>query len=137
MTTGEESRIETLVREKMGGKSYSTIRKELAEAGMSDEEISRLIRQVDDRVLSETVLQGSRKKVQHWYRTGLILAIAGLILAIAYNGGILMKELPAWLAYSPFLTGIILMIYARTLQRKQSDPPDDGSGPIRKRRPYK
>ena len=137
MTTGEDSRIHRLAREKMEGKSYSTIRKELAEAGMDNEGISRLIRQVDDRVLRETVLQGSRQKVQNWYRTGLILAIAGLVISIAYNGGILLKGLPAWLAYSPFLAGIVLMIYARTLQRKKSDPPDDGTGPIRKRRPYK
>ena len=137
MSTDNDSRIEALVREKMEGKSYSTIRKELAGSGMSDEEISRLIRQVDERVLSETVKKGDRAKVQQTYRIGLILAIAGLILSIAYNAGILMKGLPAMLAYSPFLVGILVMIYARTLQRKQSDPPDNGTGAIRKKRPYK
>ena len=137
MNTGNNNRIETLVREKMEGKSYSIIRKELAESGMSEEEISKLIRQVDERVLNETVTQGGREKVQRWYRTGLILALIGLILSIAYNAGIILKGLPAWLAYSPFFVGIIVMIYARTLQRKQAAPPDDGTGPIRKRRPYK
>lgn len=137
MSSDIDSRIETLVREKMEGKSYSTIREELAGSGMSDEEISRLIRQVDERVLSETVKEGNRGKVKQLYRIGLILAIAGLILSIAYNAGIIMKGLHAMLAYSPFLVGILIMIYARTLQRKQSDPPDNGTGAIRKRRPYK
>jgi hypothetical protein len=137
MSKSKASRIETLVREKLGGKSYSTIRKELADGGMSEEEINSLIRKVDERVLSETVKQGGREKVQQWYRGGLILALTGLILSIAYNAGILLKGLPAWLAYSPFFAGIIVMVYARTLQRRQADPPDDGTGPIRKRRPYK
>lgn len=137
MGTDDNNRIETLVREKMGGKSYSTISEELAEGGMSEEEIKSLLRKVDERVLNETVKQGGRQKVQQWYRGGLILALTGLILTIAYNAGILMKGLPAWLAYSPFFAGIVVMVYARTLQRRQADPPDDGTGPIRKRRPYK
>lgn len=137
MSTGNDKRIETLVREKMEGKSYSTIREELSGSGMSDEEISKLIRQVDERVLSETVKSGGKEKVQQWYRIGLILAIAGLVLSIAYNAGIILKGVPAMLAYSPFLVGILLMLYARTLQRKRSDPPDTGTGAIRRRRPYK
>jgi len=137
MFTEEESRIDRLVREKLEGKSYSTIREELSEAGMSDEEISKLIRKVDEQVLNEIVRHGGRQKFQQWYRAGLYLALTGLLISIAYNAGILLSTLPAWIAYSPFLVGIIVMIYARTLQRRQSVPPDDGTGPIRKRRPYK
>ena len=137
MATGNDSRIDKLAREKMGGKSYSTIRSELEEAGMKDEEIRMLLRQVDEQVLSETVKQGSSLKIKQWYRAGLFLALIGLVLSIAYNAGILLRGLPAWLAYSPFFAGIVVMIYARALQRKQSAPPDDGSGPIRKRRPYR
>lgn len=137
MSIGNDSRIEILVREKMEGKSYSTIREELSGSGISDEEISKLIRQVDERVLSETIKEGGKGKVIQWYRIGLILAIAGLILSIAFNAGIVLMGFPAMLVYSPFLVGILMMIYARTLQRKQSDPPDTGTGAIRKKRPYK
>ena len=137
MSTDHDSRIEELVKQKMEGKSYSTIREELAEAGMPEEEIKRLIRQVDERVLSETMQDGTKEKVRLWYRIGLIVAIAGLVLSIAYNAGLALRGLPALVAYSPFLVGIVVMIYARALQRKQSDPPDTGTGAIRKRRPYK
>ena len=50
-----ENRIEELVREKMSGKSYSEIRKELIKSGMSPEEIRDSIQKVDELVLNETV----------------------------------------------------------------------------------
>jgi hypothetical protein len=137
MSAEGDSRIELLVKQKMDGKSYSTIREELAESGMPEEEIKKLIRQVDERVLSETMQNGTKEKVRLWYRIGLIVAIGGLVLSIAYNVGFALRGFPAWAAYSPFFVGIVVMIYARALQRKQSDPPDTGTGAIRKRRPYK
>lgn len=137
MSTDQESRIEELVKQKMDGKSYSTIREELTEAGMPEEEIKKLIRKVDERVLSETMQDGTKEKVRLWYRIGLIVAIGGLALSIAYNAGLTLRGFPAWVAYSPFFAGIVVMIYARALQRKQSEPEDTGTGAIRKRRPYK
>ena len=118
MNNSFENRIEELAREKMAGKSYSTIREELSESGMTAEEISHLIRQVDERVLSETAIQGNPNRAQQWYRFGLILAVIGLILSIAYNAGIILENLPALLIYSPFFAGILLMIYGRFQQRK-------------------
>lgn len=132
-----ENKIEELAREKMAGKSYSTIREELAESGMSTEEISALIRQVDEQVLHETATQGNPNRAQQWYRFGLILAVIGLIISIAYNAGIILERLPAVLIYSPFFVGILVMVYGRFLQRKQSSPEVSVSGAIRRRRPYK
>lgn len=137
MSTIPENRIEELVREKIDGKSYSTIREELSESGMTAGEISSLIRQVDEKVLSESAKQGDRERAQQWYRFGLILAVTGLILSIVYNAGIIFENLPALLLYSPFFAGILVMFYGRAIKRKQSAPPDKGPGAIRKRRPYK
>ena len=137
MSTGNVSRIEELAREKMEGKSYSSIRDELTESGMKDGEISALLRQVDERVLGETVKQGDRDRAQQWYRTGLILAVIGLILSIAYNAGIILAYLPALLIYSPFFAGILVMFYGRSLRKKQSTSTDQGTGAIRRKRPFK
>lgn len=137
MSSGIESRIEELAREKVEGKSYSSIRNELAESGMNDAEISSLLRRVDERVLGETVKQGDREQAQQWYRTGLILAVIGLILSIAYNAGIILAYLPALLIYSPFFAGILVMFYGRSLRKKQSASTDNGTGAIRRKRPYK
>jgi hypothetical protein len=137
MNTVSENKIEEMAREKLAGKSYSAIRKELLDSGMKEEEISRLIRMVDQKVLHETTLAGGREKAQQWYRAGLILAVAGLILAIAYNAGMVLTNLPALVSYSPFFAGILVMVYGRAIQRKDPSPSEKGLGAIRKRRPYK
>lgn len=137
MDRDSDPRIEELAREKLEGKSYSRIREELKSSGMAAGEIRQLIRQVDERVLRETFEQGSRQKTQQWYRWGLVLAVAGLVLAIAFNAGMVLTRFPSLLVYSPFLAGILLMFYGRMLQRKKPDPPASGPGPIRKKRPYK
>ena len=137
MHTDSDERIEQLVRDKLEGKSYTEIREELRNSGMKPEEISRLIRQVDERVLSEAVDQGSRKRSQQWYRWGLVLAVAGLILTIGYNAGMIKTSLPALAVYSPFLAGILLMFYAKMSQRKSPGNKPQEPGPIRKKRPFK
>ena len=132
-----ESIIEELVRRKMAGTSYSIIRSELSESGFSAEEISRLIRKVDERVLEETMHQGRLGKGRQWYLFGLILAVAGVVLTIAYKAGMIFSSLPALLIYSPFFAGILVMLYGRSLLRKQGSPEQKDPGAIRKRRPYK
>ena len=137
MSKVTESKIEELAREKMEGKSYSTIRDELSESGMADSEITNLIRQVDERVLSQTLKQASPDRAQQWYRSGLVLAVIGLILTIAFNAGIVLKNIPAMVIYSPFFAGILVMAYGRYQQKKQSAPSETGTGAIRRKRPYK
>lgn len=137
MSKVTESKIEELAREKMEGKSYSTIRDELSESGMADSEITNLIRQVDERVLSQTIKEVSPDRAQQWYRSGLVLAVIGLILTITFNAGIILKNLPAMVIYSPFFAGILVMAYGRYQQKKQSVPSETGTGAIRRKRPYK
>ena len=137
MEADPDHRIKELAREKLEGKSYSKIREDLFASGMSEEEVSRLIRQVDERVLEETLEQGKRQGAMQWYRWGLALAVAGLILSILYNAGILFAQLPALAVYSPFLAGILLMFYGRMMQRRRPASSSRSLGRIRKKRPYK
>jgi len=133
----KDVRIGELARQKLEGKSYSEIRKGLKAAGMGEGEISRLIRKVDEKVLKETMSMGSRHKSRQWYRGGLILAVAGLVLSIVYNAGMIWSQAPAMLVYTPFLAGILLMLYGRMFHRKRPEQSPRGPGPIRKKRPFK
>jgi len=137
MQNDPDVRLEELARQKLAGKSYSLIRKDLAASGMKEEEISRLIRQVDERVLKETLEQDRKQRTIQWHRWGLILAVTGLLITIAYKAGIILSQLPAWLVYSPFIAGVLLMFYGRMLQRREMKDTPKGPSPIRKKRPYK
>jgi hypothetical protein len=137
MSNEPDERIERLAREKLDGKSYSAIRQELSDAGMGDEEIGALIRRVDERVLDAATKQGVADRGKQWYRSGLILAVAGLTLVIVYKAGLILNNMQALLVYSPFFAGILLMLYGRSFLRKQYNPAGKSPGAIRKRRPYK
>jgi hypothetical protein len=137
MEQEENNRIEKLAREKLEGKSYSEIRAELKESGMPKEEISLLIRQVDEKVLAGAITEGKPDKAKQWYRGGMILAVAGLALSIAFNVGLIMRNLPPLAVYAPFIAGILLMFYARMQQRRQPNKEKKGPSPIRNKRPYK
>lgn len=129
--------MEELVREKLEGKSYSQIRAELRAHGMEEEEIGKLIRQVDQKVL-ETELRGhAPDRPRQWYLAGLVLAISGLILSVVYNAGWIIQGIPALAVYAPFLLGILFMLYGKTLRRTASRKKDREPGAIRKRRPFK
>lgn len=137
MEKDAESLIEELAREKLEGRSYGEIRAELKESGMTPDEISRLIRQVDEKVLAAALSEAQPDKTRMWYRLGLILAVAGLALSIAFNTGLILKGLPPLAVYAPFLAGILLMFYGRLIQRRKPDTEHKGPGPIRRKRPYK
>lgn len=137
MEKDQDQRIEELARKKLEGKSYSDIRAELSKTGMSTEDIKHLLRQVDERVLNDAVSEATPNKAQQWYRGGMILAVVGLALSIAFNAGLILRNLPPLAIYAPFIAGILLMFYGRYLQRRPPAEEKKGLGPIRKKRPYK
>ena len=133
----KEDIIEELVQQKLEGKSYSEIRSELMGKGLSMEEVSKVIKQVDEKVLLIETGQKYLDKARQWYRIGIILAIIGLLITIAFKAGIILNTLPPLAVYFPFLAGIGVMFYGRMLQRKKHDPYEKGPGRIRSKRPYK
>jgi hypothetical protein len=128
-----EIRWEELAREKLEGKSYSEIRAELAGSGLTEEEVSRIIRKVDEIVLKAETGKKQQERSRLWYRAGLFLAVLGLIIAIAFNAGIILENLSALLVYSPFLAGILVMLAGKMMRRRQPGTHEGGPGPIRKR----
>ena len=133
----EAGEIERLAEEKIAGKSYSRIRAELSQAGMPDEEIHHLIRQVDELVLEKNSQAGKAGKAKAWYWGGLALAISGLLLTLLHNAGLVLADRPPWLVYTVFFAGLALMLYGRHLKRLTTQKSESGPGAIRKKRPYK
>jgi len=132
-----ESTLEEYVQQKLEGKSYSEIRSQLKKAGLSEAAVTEAVRQIDDRVLRAEVNRLNRKRSRQIYWAGIILAVAGLLITVSSNGGLFLAGRSKILVYSPFFAGIALMLYARMLQRRQSNPLDQRPGKIRSKRPYK
>lgn len=132
-----EDRIEELARLKLEGKSYSEIRAELAGGGMNEKELGQVIRQVDEIVLQTETKHKHTAKARQWHKAGLLLAVTGLLISIAFNAGYILTGFPPWLVYTPFFAGILLMFYGRKQQRKQPQLNQKSSGRIRSKRPYK
>jgi Flp pilus assembly protein TadB len=132
-----ERMIDELAKEKLDGTSYADIRARLKAEGMQEEEIASLIRKVDEKVLEVTTSQGNITSTRQWYRAGLIIAVAGLALAITFNAGLIFRDRSALLVYTPFICGILIMFYSRMQQRRISKNSNNSPGPIRKRRPFK
>jgi len=132
-----DQRIDELARQKLDGKSYSEIRAELLDSGLSETEVSSLIRQVDEKVLKEAVLGSKTDRSNLLYRAGLFLAIGGLLISVVFNLGFVKVNLPELAVYAPFITGILVMFYAKMQQRRQAQTKAKGPGPIRRQRPFK
>lgn len=132
-----DSTIEDYAQQKLEGRSYSEIKSELRGSGLSDDEIRETVRLIDDLVLQAEIDRANRKRYRQIYLAGLTLAIVGLLITIGFNAGVILAGWSRLLVYSPFFGGIVLMIYARMLQRKQHDPFDNSTGKIRSKRPNK
>jgi hypothetical protein len=132
-----ENEIEELVERKREGKSYAEIRAELGERGLSEQEIRRAIRKIDEKVLDAELNQKQRSKSNQWYRVGIFIATLGLILTLGANRGIILEGVPKWIVYAPFFAGIVMMLAGRYAKPAPSGPKQSGPGPIRRKRPYK
>ena len=126
-----------MVEQKLEGESYSQIKAELAKLGLSQKDISEAIKTIDDKVLRAEIEHGSLARSKQFYRVGLILAVIGLVVTIGSNAGFLFAGISKLIIYSPFIAGIMLMVYARILQRQHPDPFEKGPGRIRGKRPNK
>ncbi len=131
-----EEIIEEFVRQKLEGKSYTLIRTDLGDRGLNKEEVRETIKKIDDRVLIAEMSKQHHSKSRLLYRTGLILAVLGLIMTIASNSFIL-TNLPKYVIYSPFFAGILLMLYGRMLRRKPPVLYEKGPGQIKRKRTYR
>lgn len=90
---------------KQQGESYSTIRKELIERGLNEEQIKVVIRSIDNKILQETIAVSNIKKGNQLLIMGLIISSIGFILTIGtYSGWINIGNVYVF-AYGPIISG--------------------------------
>lgn len=81
-----KSEISVYVDKKINGVSYSEIRKELSEKGYSDDNVSAMIKEIDDIVLKEEFNSSISKRFPIHKIAGLILITLGVVLILVFQG---------------------------------------------------
>lgn len=115
-----EDIVDTCVEYKLKGKEYSEIRKVLKEEGLSDLEISEIIKETDKIYLSELINNKSSSKnayfILGWIFIffGLSVTILTYIKASVIGGGFYV------IMYGPIFVGITMV--TTTFKRKKYSP---------------
>ena len=117
-----DDRVEYCLEQKIKGKTYSYLREEMKAEGISEENISAIIKETDRQFLSELIDTGVVHESRFYLIVGgLALIIIGVSISIAtyyravkspYGGEYL-------IVYGPVLTGISMIFYEQRKKRNR------------------
>lgn len=120
MTDKRNADIACYVRSKQAGMSFSAIRKELEAKGYADDEITAMIKEIDDRVIDFALTRTSGSKARELRIIGMLVMLEGGIVTIATYFGFI--ELTGYyiLAWGPIVGGYLMILASRRIQRRGS-----------------
>lgn len=102
------------------GASYSAIRKDLKNEGLTDDAISLILREVDERVIASDLKKAKQLKLKEQMFWGYALMTVGAVLTfLAYAGMIHIKPRFFYVvAFGPVIGGYLLFLKARSKLKK-------------------
>jgi hypothetical protein len=109
--------ITDYIDQKSKGKSYSEIRSELKSKGISKEEISEIIKEIDDTILKGQHIKSKKKYGQVLYILGVTLIVYGIARELFSVYNYLNNETPIAIVILPFLFGVTLVHIGRNRKR--------------------
>lgn len=113
-----KSIIRDYAEKKKKGIDYSIIRKELLAKGYSKEEISELIKKIDQIVLEEVNIKSTKMGTREVMIIGYILLLVGGFLTVAsYYQWINLSGLYIF-AWGPVIVGYFMIVMARRSKRR-------------------
>lgn len=115
-----EPDIQHYVEKKQSGTDYSVIRKELETKGMSKDQISEFIREVDKIILEDNTGSSSKVKMKEAKIIGYVLLFGGGFVTLAtYFNWINLNGLYIF-AWGPILSGYLLILISRVANKKRT-----------------
>ena len=94
---------------KKDGMSFSHIRKDLEDKGLSNEQISVIIRSIDHKIITDEVSKSNKSIGKQMIFMGLVLTSLGLFITIATYSGFIDMGDQYLLSYGPIFGGIGLI----------------------------
>ena len=97
------------------------VRKELEANNVNGEEISIIVKLVDNDIQKRAVLKTSSKRANQLITAGLILTLAGIVLiAIGVLNGQIFTGGSIYIVYGPLFAGISMLVTGITQKKKIS-----------------
>jgi len=110
--------IDYYFEKKKSGMDFSEMRKELKSKDLNDNDIKKIIKGVDDKVLEYAQTAG-KMKPKDLRLIGYALMLIGGALTFAVYFKVLVMGKFLFAAYGPVIIGYILVVMARRQQNKQ------------------
>ncbi|HQH41151.1 MAG TPA: hypothetical protein PLC81_07050 [Bacteroidales bacterium] len=112
--------IQTYFRKKREGMDITSIRKELQEMQVPDDQIRRIIMKVDDLVVEEELRQISTQRKKEFNNIGTILLLIGLVLLLLKYLKLVNLQGYYVLIYAPIIAGAVMIWRARGMDDHSS-----------------
>lgn len=113
--------IEEYTLKKKKGMEFSKIRKELLEKNIDEDDVSYIIRCIDDNILNEELAGSGRRRMNEMKLIGFFLLTGGLCITLLTYTGIIDLKGHFILMYGPVIGGFLL-IRASGNVKKQNKP---------------
>lgn len=98
---------------KRDGMDFSEIRRELRDRNIGEDDIKQIIREIDDKILSQAEELSSKSKLNSQFFIGVFLFTIGLFLTIGKYFGLVNLGNYFIIAYGPIFAGLGMMINSK------------------------
>ncbi len=115
-----EEYIQELVRRKLEGESYSSIRKDLENKQLDESKVRELIRYIDDAVLKQETDKAKRIRAGEIKTIGIIVAAAGVVITLGSILGLINTGGYIIITYGPLLSGLGLWGYGDISRQRKT-----------------
>jgi hypothetical protein len=106
--------------QKINGKDFSLIRKEMKDKGIDENTIKSVVREIDNKILSGEVKKPGKLKAREMRLIGWVLMIIGGVATLgSYFHWFDIKGYHI-LAYGPVIAGYLMIVAARRAQKRNS-----------------
>lgn len=102
------------LEEAKNGKDLDELRKELKQFELEDDDISQIIKYVDNKLINDALTGAHKSHKKEYYLIGWFLFVTGLFITIATYIGLINMGNSYIISFGPIIAGLALIVSNRT-----------------------
>lgn len=106
--------IDHYISEVANGMDFQQVRNQLSKAGFEQEEISQMIKVIDNHLIHVDLSKSNRSVKREYFWVGVFLFSLGIISTLITFFGIVNMGSNFLIVYGPIIAGLGLMVYGRS-----------------------